>query len=268
MKNRFVLIFLCFTSLVFSQQKNSEQLEREAREDVREGNKLYNQLKFDEAEVAYKKALSKNPNYPKASYNLGNAIYQQNRNKEAVAQFELVEKTATDKISKAETYHNMGNAFMNEKQYDKAVAAYKNSMRNNSKDDETRYNLALAQELLKDQQNKDNQDNKDNKDNKDNQDNKDDKNKDKEGGGDEKKDDNKDQKDKGEDKEDDKGDPKNNDEKKDEEKKQDQKPRQNQLSPEQMKQLLEAMNNEENKTQKKLNAEKAKGKKVKQEKDW
>ncbi|GGK37737.1 hypothetical protein GCM10007963_02300 [Lutibacter litoralis] len=254
--------------MVFSQQKNSEQLEREAREDVREGNKLYNQLKFDEAEVAYKKALSKNPNYPKASYNLGNAIYQQNRNKEAVAQFELVEKTATDKISKAETYHNMGNAFMNEKQYDKAVAAYKNSMRNNSKDDETRYNLALAQELLKDQQNKDNQDNKDNKDNKDNQDNKDDKNKDKEGGGDEKKDDNKDQKDKGEDKEDDKGDPKNNDEKKDEEKKQDQKPRQNQLSPEQMKQLLEAMNNEENKTQKKLNAEKAKGKKVKQEKDW
>ena len=268
MKNRFVLIFLCFTSLVFSQQKNPEQLEREAREDVREGNKLYNQLKFDEAEVAYKKALSKNPNYPKASYNLGNAIYQQNRNKEAVAQFELVEKTATDKISKAETYHNMGNAFMNEKQYDKAVAAYKNSMRNNSKDDETRYNLALAQELLKDQQNKDNQDNKDNKDNKDNQDNKDDKNKDKEGGDDEKKDDNKDQKDKGEDKEDDKGDPKNNDEKKDEEKKQDQKPRPNQLSPEQMKQLLEAMNNEENKTQKKLNAEKAKGKKVKQEKDW
>ena len=80
MKNRFVLIFLCFTSLVFSQQKNPEQLEREAREDVREGNKLYNQLKFDEAEVSYKKALSKNPNYPKASYNLGNTIYQQNRN--------------------------------------------------------------------------------------------------------------------------------------------------------------------------------------------
>jgi len=262
MKNRFALIFLCFTSVVFSQQKNPEQLEREAREEVREGNKLYNQLKFDEAEVAYKKALSKNPNYPKASYNLGNAIYQQSRNKEAVAQFELVEKTATDKMSKAETYHNMGNAFMNEKQYDKAVAAYKNAMRNNSKDDETRYNLALAQKLLEDQQNKDN------KDNKDNQDNKDDKNKDKEGGDDEKKDDNKDQKDKGEDKEDDKGDPKKNDEKKDEEKKQDQKPRPNQLSPEQMKQLLEAMNNEENKTQKKLNAEKAKGKKVKQEKDW
>ena len=243
----------------FSQEIDSEKMEREAREYVREGNVLYNQLKFSEAEVAYKKALSKTPNYPKASYNLGNAIYQQNRNKEAVAQFEILEKTAPNKMSKAEAYHNMGNSFMKEKQYDKAVASFKNSMRNNSKDEETRYNLALAQELLEEQ----NQDNKDNKDNKDK--NKDDKNKDqkdKEGGDDEKKEDKNDEKDKGKDKENDKS-----DQKKDQDKK-DQKPRPNQLTPEQMKQLLEAMNNEENKTQKKLNAEKTKGKKIKQEKDW
>jgi len=269
MKNSLVILFLCFTTLVFSQQKTQEELGREARENVREGNELYNQLKFKEAEIAYKKGLSKSPNYPAASYNLGNAIYQQDRNKEAVSQFELVEKTFTKKMSKAEAYHNMGNSFMKEKQYEKAVEAFKNSMRNNSKDEETRYNLAMAQELLEKQQ----QDNKDNKDDKkDNKDNKDDKKKDqkdKEGGDEEKKDDkNKDQ-DKGEDKEDDKGDKKNDkNKKKDEDKKQDKKPRPNQLSPEQIKQLLEAMNNEENKTQKKINAEKAKGKKIKQEKDW
>ena len=157
---------------------------------------------------------------------------------------------------------------MKEKQYEKAIEAFKNSMRNNSKDDETRYNLAMAQELLKKQQ----QDNKDNKENKDNKDNKDDKNKDKkdkEGGDKEKKDDKNKDKDKGKDKEDDKGDEKKDkDNKQDKDKKKDQKPRPNQLSPEQMKQLLEAMNNEENKTQKKLNAQKAKGKKIKQEKDW
>ena len=268
MKNIIFILFVCFTNLVFSQQKNQKELEREARENIREGNELYNQLKFKEAEIAYKKGLSKNPNYPKASYNLGNAIYQQDRNKEAVSQFELVEKTFNEKISKAEAYHNMGNSFMKEKQYDKAVEAFKNSMRNNSKDDETRYNLALAKELLKQQQ----QDNKDNK--KDNKDNKDDKNKDKkekdkEGGDEEKKEDKNKEKDKGKDKEDDKGDEKKDqDNKKDDDKKQDQKPRPNQLTPEQIKQLLEAMNNEENKTQKKLNAEKAKGKKIKQEKDW
>ena len=125
MKNSLVILFLCFTSLIFSQEINSEKLEREAREDVREGNKLYNQLKFTEAEVAYKKALSKNPNYQKAAYNLGNSIYNQNRYKEAVSQFELAEKIAPNKMSKAETFHNMGNSFMKEKQYDKAVAAYK-----------------------------------------------------------------------------------------------------------------------------------------------
>ncbi|MBK5208453.1 MAG: tetratricopeptide repeat protein [Flavobacteriaceae bacterium] len=263
MRNSIVILFLCVTSLMFSQQKDSKVLEREARKDVREGNELYNQLKFEEAEIAYKKALDKNPNYEKASYNLGNAIYQKNKNKEAVFQYDLAEKIAPDKMSKAEIFHNKGNAFMKEKQYDKAVEAYKNSMRNNSKDDETRYNLAMAQELLKNKENKDNKDNKDKKDDK-----KDDKNKDqkdKEGGDKDKKDNkNKDQ-DKGKDKEDDKGDPKKE---KDNEQNQDKKPRPNELSPEQMKQLLEAMNNEENKTQKKLNAQKSRGQKIKNEKDW
>ena len=260
MKNSIIILFLCVTSLMFSQQKDSKVLEREAREDVREGNKLYNQLKFEEAEIAYKKALDKNPNYEKASYNLGNTIYQKNQNKEAVFQYELAEKIAPDKMSKAETFHNIGNAFMKEKQYDKAIEAYKNSMRNNSKDDETRYNLAMAQKLLKNQQDKDKKDKKD--------DNKDDKNKDKkdkEGGDKDKKDQKDKDQDKGKDKEDDKGDPKKD---KDDQQNKDQKPRPNQLSPEQMKQLLEAMNNEDNKTQKKLNAQKSKGQKIKNEKDW
>lgn len=260
MRNSIVILFLCVTSLMFSQQKDAEVLEREARKDVREGNELYNELKFEEAEIAYKKALDKNPNYEKASYNLGNAIYQKDKNKEAVFQYDLAEKIAPDKMSKAEIFHNKGNAFMKEKQYDKAVDAYKNAMRNNSKDDETRYNLAMAQELLKNQQNKDKKDNKDDK--------KDDKNKDqkdKEGGDKDKKDDkNKDQ-DKGKDKEDDKVDPKKE---KDNQQDQDKKPRPNELSPEQMEQLLEAMNNEENKTQKKLNAQKSRGRKIKNEKDW
>ena len=257
MRNSIVILFLCVTSLMFSQHKDPKVLEREARKDVREGNELYNQLKFEEAEIAYKKALDKNPNYAKASYNLANTIYQKNKNKEAVFQYDLAEKIAPDKMSKAETFHNMGNAFMKEKQYDKAVEAYKNAMRNNSKDDETRYNLAMAQKLLKNQQNKDNKDNKDDK-----KDGKNKDQKDKEGGDKDKKDKNKD---KGKDKENDKGDPKKD---KDDQQNKDQKPRPNQLSPEQMKQLLEAMNNEENKTQKKLNAQKSRGQKIKQEKDW
>ncbi|MDP3314126.1 tetratricopeptide repeat protein [Lutibacter sp.] len=254
------LLFIGCTTVVFSQEISPEQLQREARKEVRDGNKLYNELKFDEAEAAYKRALAKTPNYPTASYNLGNSVYQQNRNKEAVGQFEIAAKTAKDKFSLAESFHNMGNATMKEKQYAQAVEAYKNALRNNSKDDETRYNLALAQELLKKEQDKNKDDKKDNKDDK----NKD--QKDKEGGDKDKKDDKKDNENKGKDKKDDHGNQKKEDQKQDQKEKKQQRP--SELSPEQIAQLLEAMNNEENKTQQKINAKQAKGKKIKQEKDW
>lgn len=267
MKRYIVILILCLVNISFAQQKNKKKLERIAREEVRKGNELYNQLKFKDAEVAYKKALDNNPNYPKASYNLGNAIYQQNRTKEAISQYELVEKTLKNKMSKAEAFHNMGNTFMKAKQYAQAVEAYKNSLRNNSKDDETRYNLALAQKMLKNQQ-KQNKNNKNNKNKKNNKDNKGNKNKNQKDKNNKDKDnkDNKKDKDKGKDKKDNKGNSKKNNPKN--QKKQPPKPRPNQLSPEQMKQLLDAMNNEENKTQKKLNAKKASAKKIKQEKDW
>jgi len=266
-KNILILFLVIFSSTEIVAQKDTIVAQRNARQLLREGNKLYNQEKYTDASVSYKKALGENANYDKASYNLGNAFYQEKNYKEAVSQFELSAKTAEDKFTKAEAFHNIGNAMMEQKQYQPAVDAYKNSLRNNPNDDETRYNLAVAQQLLeKENQNKDkNKDNKD-KDNKDKKDDKkDDKNKDKDkkdGDNKDKKDDKKDDGDKGDK---DKKDPKN-EEKKDEKDKQ--KPKPGQMSPQQIKQLLESLNNEEKKTQKKMNAQKAKGKKVKQEKDW
>lgn len=264
-------LFLCFFMLMIAQQSIAQQdtlaLQREARSFLREGNKLYNQQKFTDASVAYKKALGKNGNYGKANYNLGNALYQEKNYKEAVPEFELTAKTAKDKITKAEAYHNIGNAMMEQKQYQQAVDAYKNSLRNNPNDDETRYNLAVAQKMLKKEggggndkdKNKDkNKDKKKDK-NKDNQQNKD-KNNDK---GD--KDKKKDKKDGEGDK---KQDPNQQNKKNKKDQKQQPKPQQGKMSPQQVKQLLESLNNEEKKTQKKMNAKKSKGRKVKQEKDW
>lgn len=252
MKNSiFIMIALCFCSLLYAQEKEQE---REAKKYVREGNKLYNNLKFADAEIAYKKALSKKSNYPKATYNLANALYQQNRNKEALSEYELLAKTTKDKTMKYEVFHNAGNTLMNEKKYQESVEAYKNALRNNPKDEETRYNLALAQKMLKKQQQQ-------NKDNKDNKNNKDKKNKDKQKDKKDKKDD------KQKDKKQDKNDKKQENKKSEKDKKQPQK-RPNQLSKQQMQQLLEAMNNEENKTQKKMNKKKEKGRKIKREKDW
>jgi len=271
MKHLFLLVLL-ISSVGFAQKDSAkERIEvlKEQKNIIRDGNDFYNQNNFTDAEKQYKKALEVNPTYEKASYNLGNAIYQQNRYKEALAQYELVSKTTEDKLTKAENFHNMGNVFMKQKDYAKAIEAYKNSLRNNSKDDETRYNLALAQKLLKneadnkkkDKDNKDkNDDKKDQKkDNKDKQDKKDQK-KDKQEGDDGDKD-----KDK---KGDNKKDPNKDKQGDNDQKKKNPQPRKDQLSKQQIQQLLEAMNKEENKTQKKVNAKKAKGRKIKQEKDW
>jgi tetratricopeptide (TPR) repeat protein len=258
-----IVFLMLFSSKEILAQKDSIALQRKARKLLRQGNELYGKKQYTDASVAYQKSLSNNTKYDKATYNLGNALYQNKNYKEAVPQYELTAKTAKDKFTKAEAYHNIGNAMMEQKQYQPAVDAYKNSLRNNPNDDETRYNLAVAQKLLE----KEKQDNKDNKDDKDkDKKDKDDKNKDK--NKDKKDGDDKDKK-KDKDGEGDKDKDKNKDPKKDENKdKQKPKPQQGKMTPQQIKQLLESLNNEEKKTQKKMNAQKAKGKKVKQEKDW
>ena len=129
------------------------------RDYLRSGNKLYNDSLFIKAEVDYRKALDINPKSTDAMFNLGNALLMQQKAKEAMEQYESVSKIEKDKSKLAEIYHNMGVILQSAKQYPQCIEAYKESLRNNPKDDETRYNLALAQKLLKDQQqNRQNQD--------------------------------------------------------------------------------------------------------------
>ena len=131
------------------------------RDYLRSGNKLYNDSLFIKAEVDYRKALDINPKSTDAMFNLGNALLMQQKAKEAMEQYESVSKVEKDKSKLAEIYHNMGVILQSAKQYPQCIEAYKESLRNNPKDDETRYNLALAQKLLKDQQqNQQNQDQK------------------------------------------------------------------------------------------------------------
>jgi tetratricopeptide (TPR) repeat protein len=257
--NFLIICLTLFSTVEITAQIDSIAQQRKARKMVRQGNELYEKKQFTDASVAYQKALGNSAFYDKASYNLGNALYQNKNFKEAAPQYELTAKNAEDKYTKAEAYHNLGNSMMETKNYQGAVDAYKNSLRNNPNDDETRYNLAVAQKML----DKENQQNKD--DNKDKKDNKDKENKDKDDQNKDQDKDKKDDKDKDGKGDNDKKDPKKDDDKSD---KQKPKPQQGKMSPQQIKQLLESLNNEEKKTQKKMNAQKAKGKKTQQEKDW
>ena len=133
--------------------------EKTDRDYLRSGNKLYNDSLFIKAEVDYRKALELNPKSTDAMFNLANALLMQQKAKEAMEQYESVSKIEKDKEKLAQIYHNMGVILQSSKQFPQCIEAYKESLRNNPKDDETRYNLALAQKQLKDQQqNQQNQD--------------------------------------------------------------------------------------------------------------
>lgn len=281
MKN-LLYIFILIGCSVFAQEKLKPQDEKY----IYQGNQELQENNFVNAEAEYRNAISENPTNSVSKYNLGNAYFKNRKTNEALARYEQAQKVAETKSGKHMAFHNMGNSFMQQKKYDNAIEAYKNALRNNPKDNESRYNLALAKKMKeeKDKEDEKNKD-KDSKNNKDNKEKKDSKNKnykdsdkkDDKGKEDEKKDkDDKGDKDKKDKEEDDKGkEDENKDKQKD--KKQDKSddkkeekpaPKKGQLSPQQVQSLLEAMNNQEKKLQEKMNAKKTKGVPVKNEKDW
>jgi len=247
---------------------------------IYDGNEQASAELYNEAEMDYRRALSKAPENPEALYNLGNTHFQEQDFDEAKQRFFQTQKFTENKSSKHHAFHNLGNVFMKQKDYAKAVEAYKNALRNNPEDEETRYNYALAKELLEkeqdQQQNQDQNDQQDQKDQEDQQDQQDQDNKDENKEGDKDKDPAKEDEDKegdeGEDGEDqkDKGDQEKQTqpEQGDSEKEQPSKPQQTELSPDQVKSLLEAMSNQEKKVQDKVNAEKVQGTPLRGQKDW
>jgi Ca-activated chloride channel homolog len=133
-------------------------------DDVRAGNKKYKSSKFTEAEIAYRKGLVRNPKSVEANYNLGNALFRQKKYSEALEKYNAAAALQTgDKKNMAATFHNVGNSLLVDNKIEESIKAYKMALKNNPKDDETRYNLAYAQLLLKNQQAK-NEKNKSKKD--------------------------------------------------------------------------------------------------------
>jgi len=258
-----------------SNQKENKQIIRKTDKILREAEKELSENDFASAEASYRQAVSKNPESVTARYNMANMYYGKEKPAQAATRYDQAGKIAGTKEEKHRIFHNIGNSLMDQKNYEGAVEAYKNALRNNPSDEETRYNLALAKKMLEKEKEDDGGGGDDDKKDQ----NKDDKNKDKkddQGKKDQDKKDGEDKEDKGGDskddskqepeKPDDKGDPKDKKEEKGDQEKEQQQP--GQLSDQQIKNLLEAMNNEEKKVQEKINAQKAKGTKTRTGKDW
>ena len=146
MRYSLMLILLGISSLLFAQKEAP---------DIRHGNRDYNKDNFAEAEVDYRRGLEKNNQSYEAHYNLGDALFRQNKYPEAAEEFikaAQVIDPKKDKQKAAKTYHNLGNSLFAQQQYDKAITAYQQSLRANPKDNDTRYNMVKAMQMLQQQQ--------------------------------------------------------------------------------------------------------------------
>ena len=247
MKKLILYSILALSFVVNAQQKDTN---------LPKGNDAFAEKKFANAEADYRISQAKFTKKATASYNLGNSIYKQNQSAEAKYQFAKAIKNAKTKPEKYEAFHNLGNCLMNEKDYTNAVEAYKNALRNDPSDDETRYNYALAKKMLKDNPPKKDDDKNKNKDKN--------KKEDKKEKPDQNKDPNKDKND-NKDKNNDK---KPGDQNKDKQDADQPKPQPSGVNKQRIENLLDAVNNEEKKVQDKVNAQKVKAKTTKNEKDW
>jgi len=251
--NYVLLIFMSMGSLM-SQQNEYESFIKKGNNSFEENTVL--------SEQNYRKAISVSPEFVKGQYNFSNNLYENEYYDEALLNQIEASKYAKTTVDKHQIFHNIGNILMKQEMCKEAVEAYKNALKNNPKDDESRYNLALAKDCAKKDENENENESED-------EDEDEDKEKDKEKDDNENQKDDKDQQgDEEKENEDQKENNKDDKDQQSEDKNNDNKPREKKLSPQQIKNILEAMNQEESKVQEKMNAKKLKGVKLKNEKDW
>jgi Ca-activated chloride channel family protein len=226
-------LMMLFTLSVFAQND---------RKVIRQGVKAYEDGNYSEAEVQFRKAGDLNQESFEADFNTGTAMYEQEKFEETVKQYEGLVEQSEDPETLASVWHNIGNSYLEAGQYAPSIEAYKNSLRNNPADNDTKYNLAYAKQKLEEQQQQEqDQENQDQDQENQDQENKDQENKDQE---------NKDQQDQ---------------EKQDEEKQQ---PQPLQISKEDAERMLSAIQQQEKDVKDKVDKKKAAAAKVKTEKDW
>ena len=216
---------------------------------IRKGNREYDKNKFSESEISFRKAIDNNKQSPDAIFNVGDALYKQNKFEEAGKQFVENTNQSNDKIKKSAGLYNLGNSLLKANKFEESIEAYKNSLKMHPDNKEAKYNLAYAQDMLKKQQEQQKQ-----QQDKDKQD----KNKDKN-----KKDQNKDQKDQNK-----KDDQQKDQDQNKEDQKQQQQPDKQQISKEDAERLLNSLANDEKNVQEKVKLAKASKAKVRTVKNW
>src|SRR5690625_3813176 len=144
------LVFLLFVGIIpqMNAQHDVEKKLKKAQSLVRKAERAKAENDFSGAEAEYRKALSKHEENAEASYNFGHLYGDKDMEMESMSYLLRTAKHAKTKDLKHKAFHNLGNAYMAQKDYGQAVRAYEDALRNNPTDDETRYNLAIAKDML------------------------------------------------------------------------------------------------------------------------
>ncbi|MFH0991974.1 MAG: VWA domain-containing protein [bacterium] len=135
------------------------------RSHIKSGNNSYEDAKYPDAEISYKKALEKQTDSKEATFNLGNAYYKQQRFDESLRSYNQTIASTKDAGEQSKAMYNLGNSLFKSNKVQESLEAYKHALRLNPSDEDALYNYLLARERLKQeqQQKKDNKDNKDQK---------------------------------------------------------------------------------------------------------
>jgi len=245
-KNIFLLslVFLLLISDAFSQSNRSI---------LNKGVDKYEEKKYTDAEVDFRKVVESSPKNFEANFNLGTSYYKQGKYDDAIKSFSNSLESAKNNESRAKVFHNIGNSLLKSNKIEQSIEAYKNALKFNPNDDDTKYNLSYALELLK------------NKDKNKNQQNKNDQNKKDQNKQDQQNQQNQQNKDQN------KQDQKQNPQPQDQESKQDntkqqQQPKEQKISKDEAQRILDALKNNEKDLQKKLR--KKTGLVKQTDKDW
>ncbi len=227
-------LILCFLAL-FSAASIYAQKENPL---IRSGNKLYGQGKFKDAEISYRKALESSPKSTRSEYNLGSSLYRQKEWEEAGKSYLSAagRMKDSDAAAKAAALHNLGNTMVKAEKYAEGIEAYKQALRLNPADQDTRYNLSYAMRKMQQQQQQQQQNDQNKEDKKDKQDQQ------------------QNQQQQPQDQND--------------QQQQNQQQQKQQISKQDAERMLQALKNDEQKTMDKVKKQKAKPVQVQVEKDW
>ncbi len=142
MKYTSILLFLAlgFTPVLQSQS---------AHRQLQQGDQFYDKKEYGKAEETYKNAAA---GYA-ASYNAGNAAFQQGKYEEAAELFKIAGNAGADAAAKADAWYNMGNAYLQSGKYDAAIKAFESSLRKQPNRADAKKNLQIAKKKKKEEEN-------------------------------------------------------------------------------------------------------------------